>query len=68
MLGGGPGAAGRVETASGRTLDSKAQHWMQPDDRVVLHTPGGGGYGDPSEREPARIAEDVAAGRVTRPV
>jgi N-methylhydantoinase B len=66
LLGGGPGAAGRVMTASGRTLDSKAQHWMRPDDRVVLHTPGGGGYGDPAERDPALIAGDVAAGRVTR--
>jgi len=45
LFGGGPGAPGRVETASGRSLDSKAQHWMRPDDRVVLHTPGGGGYG-----------------------
>jgi N-methylhydantoinase B len=66
LFGGGPGAPGRVETASGRTLDSKAQHWMRPDDRVVLHTPGGGGYGDAGERDQARIAEDLAAGRVTR--
>jgi N-methylhydantoinase B len=40
---------------------------MRPDDRVVLHTPGGGGYGDPRERDAARIADDIAAGRVTRP-
>ncbi len=65
LFGGGPGAPGRVETASGRALDSKAQHWMHADDRVVLHTPGGGGYGDPREREAARIAADVAAGRVS---
>jgi N-methylhydantoinase B len=66
LFGGGPGAPGRVETADGRTLDSKAQHWMRSGDRVVLHTPGGGGYGDPRERDAARIAEDIAAGRVTR--
>ncbi len=66
MFGGGPGAAGRVETASGRALDSKAQHWMRPDDRVVIHTPGGGGYGDPAERDPASIDADLAAGRITR--
>ena len=68
LFGGGPGAPGRVETASGRPLDSKAQHWMRPDEHVVLHTPGGGGYGDPRERDPARSADDIAAGRVTRPV
>jgi N-methylhydantoinase B len=39
---------------------------MRPGDRVVLHTPGGGGYGDPGERDPALIAEDIAAGRITR--
>jgi N-methylhydantoinase B len=65
LRGGGPGAPGRVETADGRRLDAKAQHWLRPGDRVVLHTPGGGGYGDPRERDPALIAEDVAAGRVT---
>jgi N-methylhydantoinase B len=67
LFGGGPGAPGRVQTADGRTLDSKAQHWMRSRDRVVLHTPGGGGYGDPRERDAARIADDIAAGRVTRP-
>src|SRR4029079_4439387 len=37
LLGGGPGAPGRVETADGRTLDAKAQHWLRPGERVVLH-------------------------------
>jgi N-methylhydantoinase B len=63
--GGQPGAAGRVETADGRRLDAKAQHWLRPGDRVVLHTPGGGGHGDPAERAPERAAADVAAGRVS---
>ena len=66
LLGGQPGAPGRVETADGRPLSAKAQHWLRPDDRVVLHTPGGGGYGPPADREPAAIAEDLAAGRVSR--
>ena len=64
LFGGGAAAPGSVETASGRTLDAKAQHWMHPDDRVVLHTPGGGGYGDARERDPALIAADLAAGRI----
>jgi N-methylhydantoinase B len=65
LLGGQPGAPGRVETADGRLLASKAQHWMGPHERVVLHTPGGGGYGEPRERDPARVAADIAARRVT---
>ena len=65
LLGGGPGAPGRVMTADGRPLAAKAQHWLRPTDRVVLHTPGGGGYGPPSERDPELISADVAAGRVS---
>jgi N-methylhydantoinase B len=65
LLGGRPGAPGRVATADGRPLAAKAQHWLGPDERVVLHTPGGGGFGDPARRDPALVAADLAAGRVT---
>ncbi|MEH3147464.1 MAG: hydantoinase B/oxoprolinase family protein [Methylobacterium frigidaeris] len=34
-------------------------------DRVEVMTPGGGGYGDPRERDPALIARDVARGYYT---
>jgi N-methylhydantoinase B len=65
-FGGGPGAPGRVMTADGRTLSAKAQHWMRPEERVVIQTPGGGGFGDPRERDPDHVSDDVAAGRVSR--
>jgi N-methylhydantoinase B len=65
--GGGPGAPGRVMTADGRALDAKAQHWLGPHERVVIQTPGGGGHGDPRDRDPARSAEDIAFGRVSSP-
>lgn len=32
---------------------------------VLLETPGGGGYGAPTEREPSRVAEDVRLGYVS---
>ncbi|QCK86891.1 hydantoinase B/oxoprolinase family protein [Phreatobacter aquaticus] len=35
--------------------------------RVRLETPGGGGFGDPAERDPAAIARDVVLGYVTAP-
>ena len=38
---------------------------FDPGDRVLLWTPGGGGYGDPGKRDPARIQEDLAEGYVT---
>ena len=34
--------------------------------RVRLETPGGGGFGDPRMRDPARVARDVALGYVSR--
>ena len=34
-------------------------------DRVEIVTPGGGGYGNPAERDPALVKEDLAEGYVT---
>ncbi|THD83722.1 methylhydantoinase [Aliigemmobacter aestuarii] len=43
---------------------SKAQDIpLKPGDRVRVRTPGGGGYGPPSARDPAAVAEDVRLGR-----
>ena len=39
---------------------------FEPGDRIRLTTPGGGGYGNPADRDPALIAEDVAEGYVSR--
>ena len=46
---GGCGAPGRLEI-NGRTADPKAQHVVNPGDRIFLATPGGGGFGkDPGQ-------------------
>ena len=34
-------------------------------DEVLIASPGGGGYGDPRERDPGRLADDVAQGFVS---
>ena len=68
-LGGGDGAVNRVEVWRGGEVWvpphlSKAQDIaLEPGDRVRVRTPGGGGYGDPTERDPALVAEDVRLGR-----
>ncbi|MFN3823928.1 MAG: hydantoinase B/oxoprolinase family protein [Pseudorhodobacter sp.] len=70
-LGGQDGAVNRVEvTRGGATFTpehlSKAQDIaLAPGDRVRVRTPGGGGYGDPTTRDPALVAEDVRLGRYT---
>jgi 5-oxoprolinase (ATP-hydrolysing) len=54
LAGGLPGACGRnaVERASGEVeeLPGVAQTRMEPDDVLVVETPGGGGYGAPPSR------------------
>jgi N-methylhydantoinase B len=44
--GGAPGAAGRFEV-NGKPANEARKLTLQPDDVVLLETPGGGGYGKP---------------------
>ena len=39
---------------------------LAPGDRIRVSTPGGGGYGDPQRRDPAKVARDVSRGYYTR--
>jgi N-methylhydantoinase B len=39
---------------------------LQAGDLVVMESSGGGGYGDPLERDPALVARDVAEGLLSR--
>ncbi len=54
-----------MRTSSGEDLHSKRQQWVGADERVILSLPGGGGYGDPLEREPELVARDVEDGLVS---
>jgi N-methylhydantoinase B len=38
---------------------------IRPGERVRIESPGGGGFGDPRERDPARVARDVRMGYLT---
>jgi N-methylhydantoinase B len=66
---GKPGATAMavVERAGGRTeriLKATALP-LEAGDRVTFFTGGGGGWGDPRQRDPAAIAEDVRKGFVS---
>ncbi|MDH3386486.1 MAG: hydantoinase B/oxoprolinase family protein [Gammaproteobacteria bacterium] len=63
--GGHPGAAGSVELDDGSKLSSKGKQWIPDERRLVLKLPGGGGYGDPSQRDPALVAQDVEREYIT---
>jgi N-methylhydantoinase B len=64
--GGGAGAAGRVSLVSGRPIGAKGRQGVPGGDFISLETPGGGGFGDPAERDPEQVAIDVADGLISR--
>lgn len=57
------------DTAGGRKSPPMASKItgveLKPGWRVRLETPGGGGYGDPSQRDPDKTARDIRLGYVT---
>ncbi|MBO9456996.1 hydantoinase B/oxoprolinase family protein [Paracoccus sp. R12_1] len=63
--GGAPGAAGRAALDDGTSLRPKGWQHVPQGRRLVLHLPGGGGYGEPTERSNDARAEDLAKGYVT---
>jgi N-methylhydantoinase B/oxoprolinase/acetone carboxylase alpha subunit len=64
--GGKNGMNGRIEiVSSGKQLPAKAHSSIPVGERLRVSMPGGGGYGDPRKRAPAKVAEDVAKGLVS---
>ncbi|MFI0486715.1 hydantoinase B/oxoprolinase family protein [Actinomadura sp. 9N215] len=62
-LGGEGSFAARVEL-NGTQIGIGRQVTLSPGDVLAFELPGGGGYGDPDERDPRLIAEDLADGLV----
>ncbi|MDA0233201.1 MAG: hypothetical protein O3C69_06925 [Chloroflexi bacterium] len=46
-------------------MTSKCVVDLLPGDTVSFQTPGGGGYGPPERRDPARVLDDVVNGKIT---
>jgi N-methylhydantoinase B len=71
LFGGGPARANswRVRYPDGELREyTKVTGLRLPPGAVVeLSTGGGGGYGDPAERAPEAVAEDIREGYVTEP-
>jgi N-methylhydantoinase B len=63
---GGAGANGVLKLASGTVLQGKGRQEIPGGETLVVLTPGGGGYGAATERDPRAVACDVADGLVTR--
>jgi N-methylhydantoinase B len=64
--GGKNGGAGRLSLKSGAKLRGFGRQVIPAGDRVIVETPGGGGIGDPTTRDPDKIANDVRSGIVSK--
>ena len=62
---GGRNGRGSGMWLNGRPVDHGVYRRLSPGDRVHFVLSGGGGYGDPAEREPGRVLADVAEGYVS---
>jgi len=70
LEGGMPGRTGKCTldpgTDKAREIPSRySDHLLRPGDVVLLETPGGGGLGNPRERDPERVLNDVRNGYVS---
>ncbi|MBP1923396.1 N-methylhydantoinase B [Halorubrum alkaliphilum] len=62
LAGGEPGATGE-NLIDGEPVPAKTTVDVSAGTRVTVRTPGGGGYGDPADRDPDRIRADRADGK-----
>jgi N-methylhydantoinase B len=63
--GGSAGALGEFIVDESTRPQPKSLVPLRPESRVQLNLPGGGGYGNPFERDAARVLDDVAKGFVS---
>jgi N-methylhydantoinase B len=65
LFGGKPGAKAQF-LVNGLPGNPYSLTSLQPGDTVVMDAAGGGGYGDPTQRERAELLRDVRDGKVSR--
>jgi N-methylhydantoinase B len=65
LLGGQAGAAGEVALGDGTRLHAKSLVDLGAGDTVHVNLPGGGGYGNPLQRDAQRVLWDVIEGYIT---
>ncbi|SLN29362.1 Acetophenone carboxylase delta subunit [Roseovarius albus] len=66
-MGGQAGAPGRIRFRDGDTdIPGKGELRVEGGDYLILETPGGGGFGPVTERDPDALALDLKRGLVTK--
>ncbi len=66
--GGQPGKPTTVQREDGSLMHGKGRQFVPSEGRVLLAFPGGGGYGDPAERDPELIKKDLSLGYISQDV
>jgi N-methylhydantoinase B len=61
-----PGATGEVWVNGVRPDNPKAEQFLAPDSVVEIRLPGGGGFGNPRERDPELSLRDLSEGYVSK--
>ena len=64
ICGGKNGSRGAIRIVPERFIPPKGLTKLYPGDELILDLPGGGGYGNPAERNPDAIARDCVLGYV----
>lgn len=65
LNGGLSGAVGEVVLSDGTHPHPKSRYTLQSGKHVILKLPGGGGFSNPTLRDPQRVLEDVRQGYVS---
>jgi N-methylhydantoinase B len=71
LAGGGTGAKGETyllaggEDADREPIAGKSTHDLEAGDVISLRTPGGGGYGDPGDRDSGAVRRDLRLGKLS---
>ena len=63
--GGDAGAKGEIYVEDGEVFRGKGKEVIAAGKTLVMKTPGGGGYGSPSNRDSSSIRSDLEAGLIT---
>ena len=63
--GGADGAAGRVALKQNGELQGKGCQHIPAGDRLIINTPGGGGFGPASQRDRQRVRRDLTNGIIS---
>ncbi|GAA4322833.1 hydantoinase B/oxoprolinase family protein [Pigmentiphaga soli] len=59
------GSPGRLYLKSGKQLKAKGRQLVPANDRLIVETPGGGGWGDPKARDRQAVLADLREGYIS---